>query len=133
MTDVAQELMTPHEAARWFRRSPSWLRQQTDLQRLGGHAAQPLYHVSVCRAYVLGRLCGLAGEPLRRLQLDALRAACGLTGTPLPAANPPDPGSPGRGSPPAHAAPPASADERPAQHGLPAATSSAAPRSSAPS
>lgn len=78
MNHVVQELMTPNEAARWFRRSPSWLRRQHELQRLGSPAVQPLYHVRVCRAYVLGRLCGLTGEPLRRLQLDALAAACGI-------------------------------------------------------
>ncbi|MCK4343560.1 MAG: hypothetical protein KAY37_17750 [Phycisphaerae bacterium] len=85
MTDLAQELMTPHEAARWFRRSPSWLRQQAGLLRLGGPNGQPLYHVRVCRAYVLGQLCELTDEALRRLQLRALAAACGVTvedGTP---------------------------------------------------
>ena len=34
MTEIPQELMTPHEAARWFRRSPSWLRQQARLLRV---------------------------------------------------------------------------------------------------
>ena len=80
MTEVAQELMTPHDAARWFRRSPSWLRQQTRLLRVGGPGGQPLYHVRVCRAYVLGQLCGLDDTELRRMQLQALAAACGLTG-----------------------------------------------------
>lgn len=79
MTEVAQELMTPHEAARWFRRSPSWLRQQTKLLRVGGPGGQPLYHVRVCRAYVLGQLCGLDDAELRRVQIEALAAACGLS------------------------------------------------------
>lgn len=78
MTDVAQELMTPHETARWFRRSPSWLRQQTRLLRVGGPGGQPLYHVRVCRAYVLGQLCGLDEAELRHVQIQALTAACGL-------------------------------------------------------
>ena len=78
MTEVAQELMTPHEAARWFRRSPSWLRQQSKLLRVGGPGGQPLYHVRVCRAYVLGQLCGLDGAELQRIQTQALAAACGL-------------------------------------------------------
>lgn len=78
MIDVAQELMTPHEAARWFRRSASWLRQQNKLLRVGGPGGQPLYHVRVCRAYILGQLCGLEGAGLRRLQIRALATACGL-------------------------------------------------------
>lgn len=78
MTEVAQELMTPHEAARWFRRSPSWLRQQTKLLRVGGPGGQPLYHVRVCRAYVLGQLCGLDEAELQGVQVRALAAACGL-------------------------------------------------------
>jgi len=78
LADLQQELMTPDEAARWFRRSPSWLRQQKDLLRLGGPNGQPLFHVRVCRAWVLGRLCHLGGEALRRVQLQALAAACGL-------------------------------------------------------
>jgi hypothetical protein len=78
MTEVAQELMTPHEAARWFRRSPSWLRRQPDLLRVSGRGGQPLYHVQVCRAYVLARLCGLDRTALRRAQVKALAAACGL-------------------------------------------------------
>jgi hypothetical protein len=78
MNRIAQELMTPNEAARWFCRSPSWLRRQRDLQRLTVLSGQPLYHVRICRAYVLGRLCGLDGEPLRRLQLGALASACGV-------------------------------------------------------
>ena len=80
MTDVAQELMTPHETARWFRRSPAWLRQQTKLLRVGGPGMQPLYHVRVCRAYVLGQLCGLDPTELRRVQIWALAEACGLAG-----------------------------------------------------
>ncbi len=80
MTDLTQELMTPDEAARWFRRSVSWIRQQPELLRLGGRGGQPLYHVRVCRAYVLGRLRGLVGEALREVQLEALSAACGLNG-----------------------------------------------------
>lgn len=79
MTDVTQELMTPHETARWFRRSPSWLRQQTRLLRVGGPSGQPLYHVRVCRAYVLGQLCGLDDAGLRQVQVRALAAACGLS------------------------------------------------------
>jgi len=78
MIEVTQELMTPHEAARWFRRSPSWLRQQKQLLRLRARGGQPLYHIRVCRAYVLGRLCALEETALRRVQLDALSAACGL-------------------------------------------------------
>ena len=80
MTEVPQELMTPHETARWFRRSPSWLRQQTKLLRVGGPGGQPLYHVRVCRAYVLGQLCGLDDAELQRVQIRALAAACGLAG-----------------------------------------------------
>ena len=79
MTEVSQELMTPHETARWFRRSPSWLRQQTGLLRLAGPGGQPLYHVRVCRAYVLGRLCGLLADKLHNVQIRALAAACGLS------------------------------------------------------
>lgn len=78
MTQLTQELMTPHEAARWFRRSPSWLRQRGDLLRVGGPGGQPLYHVRVCRAYVLGRLCQLDPASLRQAQIRALAAACGL-------------------------------------------------------
>lgn len=78
MIEIPQELMTPPEAARWFRRSPTWLRQQRDLLRTGGGAGQPLYHVRVCRAYILGRLCELEGERLRRVQLKALASACGF-------------------------------------------------------
>jgi len=79
MLELRQELMTPPEAAEWFRRSASWLRHQPELLRIQGVGGQPLYHVNVCRAYVLGRLCGLAGRPLRRLQLRALVVACSLT------------------------------------------------------
>jgi hypothetical protein len=77
MLSTPQELMTPHEAARWFRRSPSWLRSQPNLLRVGG-PGQPLYHVCVCRAYILARLCGLSAAELRRVQLKALAATCGL-------------------------------------------------------
>ncbi len=78
MLDVTQELMTPDEAAGWFRRSPSWLRRQPDLLRLAGPAGQPLYHVRVCRAYVLGRIRGLGGDRLRAIQINALAVACGV-------------------------------------------------------
>ena len=78
MIEITQELMTPHEAARWFRRSPSWLRQQAKLLRMGGPNGQPLYHVRVCRAFVLGQLCGLSDAELRQAQVQALAAACGL-------------------------------------------------------
>jgi hypothetical protein len=47
MTDVQQELMTPKEAARWFRRSVSWLRRQPQIVRLAGPGGQPLYHLGV--------------------------------------------------------------------------------------
>ena len=80
MNDITQELMTPHEAARWFRRSPSWLRQQPDLLRVSGPGGQPLYHVGVCRAYVLAQMCGLRGDELEHTQIRALAAACGLSG-----------------------------------------------------
>ena len=79
MIEITQELMTPHEAARWFRRSPSWLRQQHELLKVAGPGGQPLYHVRVCRAYVMGRLCRLRGERLRQVQIRALAAACGLS------------------------------------------------------
>ena len=79
MLELRQELMTPPEAAKWFRRSTSWLRQQPELLRIQGVGCQPLYHVNVCRAYILGRLCGLVGRPLRRLQVRALVVACSLT------------------------------------------------------
>lgn len=74
-----RELMTPNEAADWFRRSTSWLRQQRGLLRVGGRTGQPLYHVQVCRAYLLGKLQNLRDAPLMRLQLHALAAACGLS------------------------------------------------------
>ena len=79
LADLPQELMCPPEAARWFRRSVSWLRQQKDLVRIGGPNGQPLFHVRVCRAYVLGQMRGLTGEALRDFQLAALASACGLT------------------------------------------------------
>jgi hypothetical protein len=84
MIDVSQELMTPQEAARWFRRSPSWLRQQSDLVRLGAPGGQPLFHVNLCRAYVLGRVCGLEASALRRMQIGALAAACSVSIRDLP-------------------------------------------------
>ncbi len=77
-TELPQELMTPDEAAKWFRRSPTWLRRQRDLVRLAGGGGQPLYHVRVCRAYVLGSMRGLSAEDLREVQLAALALACGL-------------------------------------------------------
>jgi len=80
MTELVQEIMTPVEAAEWFRRSVSWLRQQPELLRIGGPRGQPLYHVHVCRAYILGRLRGVKGEALREIQLAALAAACALDG-----------------------------------------------------
>ena len=82
MTEVTQELMTPQEAARWFRRSPSWLRQQSELLRVRGPSGQPLFHVQVCRAYVLGRICGLDRAGMRQTQVKALAAACGLAEAP---------------------------------------------------
>ncbi len=78
MLAIAQELMTPDEAAKWFRRSLSWLRQQRDLVRAAGAGGQPLYHVQVCRAYIFGRMADLAGDALRRVQLRALAVACGV-------------------------------------------------------
>ncbi len=82
MTHVQQELMLPEETARWFRRSPSWLRQQSDLLRLGAASGQqPLYHVHLCRAYILGKICGFTGDALRDIQLHALANTCGLPPT----------------------------------------------------
>ena len=78
MTDLPQELMTPDEAAKWFRRSDSWLRRQRDLLRVGSPRGMPLYHVCVCRAYLLGLTRGLSGPALRTLQLRGLAAACGV-------------------------------------------------------
>jgi len=99
MTDVTQELMTPHETARWFRCSPSWLRQQNRLLRIGVSGGQPLFHVRVCRAYVLGQLCGLDEAGLRHVQIQALTAACGL-----PVEHRPDAGSGEQGAVPPVAA-----------------------------
>lgn len=79
MIDIQQELMTPIEAARWFRRSPSWLRQQTEVLRVAGPGGQPLYHVRVCRAYILAKMTTGDAEQLRRIQIRALAEACGLT------------------------------------------------------
>lgn len=90
MTPLPQELMTPQEAARWFRRSISWLRQQHDLLRLTSPHGQPLYHVRTCRAYIFGKLCGLPADALRQAQLNALAQACGLG----PALATPDPRAP---------------------------------------
>lgn len=83
LTPLTQELMSPDEAAAWFRRSISWLRRQQDLLRL--HADnQPLYHVRVCRAYLLGRLAGLSGRELKLVQFHALAAACRLDAERVP-------------------------------------------------
>jgi hypothetical protein len=79
LSNLTQELMTPQEVARWFRRSPAWLRHQPDLIRLGTSTGQPLFHVAVCRAWVLGRFCRLTGQALRRVQLCAMAAACGIS------------------------------------------------------
>ncbi len=79
MAKIQQELMTPDEAARWFRRSISWLRKQKDLLRFGTDRAQPLFHVDVCRAYVLGKLSGLTSEELRQVQIQALAVECRLS------------------------------------------------------
>lgn len=84
MTEIAQELMTPREAARWFRRSPAWLRQQSGLLRVAGPGGQPLYHIAACRAYVLARMCNAAAHELRRVQIDALQAAIGIRLEPSP-------------------------------------------------
>jgi hypothetical protein len=86
MTDVVQEVMTPQEAARWFRRSITWLRQQRELVQMSGPRGQPLYHVRVCRAYLLGRMQRLGGAALRQVQLAALASACGVPLADAPAA-----------------------------------------------
>ena len=78
MVEIVQELMTPQEAAKWFRRSPTWIREQKHLLRVRAGGGQALYHVDVCRAYVLGLLRELDGEGLRRLQLAALEGSCRL-------------------------------------------------------
>lgn len=70
--------MTPAEAAKWFRRSLSWLRLQDGLVRLGGPNGQPLFHVRACRAYVLARMCGYDDAKLRLIQLQAMADACGV-------------------------------------------------------
>lgn len=80
MVEIVQELMTPQEAAEWFRRSPTWMREQKHLLRVRAGGGQALYHVDVCRAYVLGLLRELDGERLRQLQLAALEASCKLGG-----------------------------------------------------
>ena len=82
MLDFVQELMTPREAAKWFRRSPAWLRQQRGLLRVAGPGGQPLYHIAVCRAYVFGRMCRIDGDELQRVQIDALQAAAGIAAPP---------------------------------------------------
>ncbi|QOJ14257.1 MAG: hypothetical protein HRU75_06235 [Planctomycetia bacterium] len=79
MMNVTQELMTPREAARWFRRSPGWLRQQRELLRVTGPGGQPLYHVAVCRAYVLARMCEAPPGVVRRVQVEALERVCGVS------------------------------------------------------
>ena len=78
MEPVKQELRTPHEAARWFRRSTSWIRHQRDLIRLQPRGGQPLFHVRVCRAYVLGKMIRLNRTALRNAQIQALAADCDL-------------------------------------------------------
>ena len=84
MLDMQQEIMTPQEAAKWFRRSEAWLRKHPDLVRLNA-GTQPLFHVRACRAYVLGRLKGLSGDALRLMQLAALAEACGVPASESPA------------------------------------------------
>ena len=79
MLDVQQELLTPPEAAKWFRRSTSWLRRQPHILKLVGPRGQPLYHIRALRAYVLGQLVRARGPELRRVQLHALADACGLS------------------------------------------------------
>ncbi len=106
LTNLEQEVMTPAEAARWFRRSPSWLRQQKGLLRLGGRNGQPLFHVRVCRAYILGCLCRLTDAALRRVQIRALAVACGLVKAEELAQD----GAAGRRLPPTGAAAPDSSD-----------------------
>ena len=106
MTELAQELMTPVEAAEWFRRSVSWLRQQPELLRFGGPRGQPLFHVRVCRAYILGCLCRLTDAALRRVQIRALAVACGLVKAEELAQD----GAAGRRLPPTGAAAPDSSD-----------------------
>ena len=81
MVEIAQELMTPQEAAEWFRRSPTWIREQRRLLRMKADGGQALYHVDICRAYVLGLLRELDGDALQRIQLAALEAACKLSPT----------------------------------------------------
>jgi hypothetical protein len=79
MLDVQQELLTSPEAAKWFRRSTSWLRRQPHIVKLVGPNGQPLYHIRSIRAYVLGQLVSASGPELRRVQLRALADACGLS------------------------------------------------------
>ena len=78
MTGIAQEIMTAKEAAAWFRRSTSWLRQQEELLRIGGSQSAPLFHIRVCRAFMLAKMCGISGPELRQAQIAALAEDCGL-------------------------------------------------------
>lgn len=78
MIEIQQELMTPNEAAKWFRRSVSWLRRQPALLRVAGPGGQPLFHVGVCRAYVLAQMAGVGEDQIRAFQLRALAAAAGV-------------------------------------------------------
>lgn len=81
------EVLTPAEAARWFKRSPSWLRAQRELLRAAAPNGRPRYHVRVCRAYLLGRMAGLSGDALRRVQLEALAGECRLAAAALEGAD----------------------------------------------
>ena len=82
MTEFAQELLTPDEAATWFRRSATWLRNVDDLVVFSagqfGAGGQTLYPLACLRAFVLGWTEGLRGAALRRRQIEALAGACGL-------------------------------------------------------
>ena len=80
MVEITQELMTPQETAEWFRRSPTWVREQKHLLRMRASGGQALYHVDVCRAYVLGTMRSLDEDGLRRVQIAALEASCKLHG-----------------------------------------------------
>lgn len=107
MTDFNQELLTPDEAATWFRRSALWVNALDGLvvfsaSALGGPGHR-LYHIRCLRAFVLGWMEGLRGDALRQRQLSALAVDCGLeplspeprvlnTGArPVPAPPPPPP------------------------------------------
>lgn len=88
MKPIDRELMTAGEAARWFRRSASWLRRQKAILKLAGPGGRPLYHLAACRAYLLGIASGWDAQMLRAAQLDALKAASGLSAAqPPPAAS----------------------------------------------